>query len=157
LFRRSPLGVSLASVHHILSIRDRTTLRFKAGGNIYNLSTHPILNSMASGKAQLTTRKRRRASKQKTKVPTPHSVCRATVPSDFSQKHGLEVLRKKSHAQSGEAHASKAFHGFKRAVRIVKRQPVVSAQLRGAILVIGQRIRSGQRSSSKRTICHTSL
>ena len=52
---------------------------------------------------------------KETKVRSAHWGYSAAVRSDPSQESGLEVLRKNDH---DEAHALKAFHDFKRAVRI---------------------------------------
>jgi hypothetical protein len=72
---------------------------------------------MVSRRELLSVQRRRWASKQRDQGTFRSLVYSATIRSNPSQESGLEVL-KKNHDESGEAHASKAFHGFKRIMRI---------------------------------------
>ena len=73
---------------------------------------------MASRREPLSAQRKRWTSSPQDKGTLSSLVYRAAVRSDTIQKSGLETLKKKTHDESGEAHVLKAFHGFKRAVRI---------------------------------------
>jgi hypothetical protein len=88
---------------------------FKPDGYISKLLAPSIPLTMASRRDLLSAQRSRRASKQRDQGTLRSLVYSAAVRSDSSPESGLEVLRKNDH---DEAHALKAFHGFKRAVRI---------------------------------------
>jgi hypothetical protein len=104
---------------------------FKPDGYISKLLAPSIPLTMPSRRDVLSAQRSRRASKQRDRGTLRSLVYSAAVRSDPSQESGLEVLRKKDHDNSGEAHA---FHSFKRAVRIesLNRETGLSQQKRHA-------------------------
>jgi hypothetical protein len=82
---------------------------------ISKLRTPSTALTMASRRYLSSARKSRRVSKQTDQGTLRSWVYSAAVRSDPSQENSLEVLRKNDH---DEAHALKALHGFKTAVRI---------------------------------------
>ena len=88
---------------------------FKHDGYISKLLAPSIPLTMASRRDLLSAQRIRWASKKRDQGTLCSLGYSAAVRSDPSQESGLEVLRKNDH---DEAHALKAFHDFKRAVRI---------------------------------------
>jgi hypothetical protein len=108
------LGVSSALLQ-TLRICDWITKSLQTWWLQRKLLAPSIPLTMVSRRDLLSAQRSWRASKQREQGTLRSLVCSAAVRSDPSQESGLEVLRKNDH---GEAHALKAFHGFKSAVRI---------------------------------------